>query len=78
MSGDHAVQHETMTALKPSGRWLLPPWLLYAVTAAVCWGVWGVLSKGPSRELSGWMTQVLFTFALIPSAIVACLSKQVV
>ena len=29
-----------------------------------------VLSKGPSRELSGWMTQILFTFALVPSVIV--------
>jgi drug/metabolite transporter (DMT)-like permease len=58
-------------------RPLLPPWLLYALTAAVCWGIWGVLSKGPSRELSGWMTQVLFTFALLPSVIVACLSKNV-
>ncbi len=57
---------------------LLPPaWLLYAITAGTCWGIWGVLAKGPSRELSGWMTQVLFTFALIPSVIVACLSKQV-
>ena len=58
-------------------RLQLPPWLLYAITAAVCWGIWGVLAKGPSRELSGWMTQVLFTFALIPSAILACRSKQV-
>ena len=55
----------------------LPRWLPYALTAAVCWGVWGVLAKGPSRELSGWMTQVLFTCALIPSAIIAARSKQV-
>lgn len=54
----------------------LLPWLPYAVTAAVLWGVWGVLPKGPSRELSGWMKRVLFTFALIPSAIVALRSKQ--
>jgi uncharacterized membrane protein len=58
-------------------RRLVPPWLAYAITAAVCWGIWGVLSKGPSRELSGWMTQILFTVALIPSVIVACLSPQV-
>jgi drug/metabolite transporter (DMT)-like permease len=58
-------------------RLLLPPWLLYALTAAVCWGIWGVLAKGPSRELSGWMTQILFTFALVPSAILAGCSKQV-
>jgi drug/metabolite transporter (DMT)-like permease len=45
--------------------------------AATCWGIWGVLSKGPSRELSGWMTQILFTFALIPSAIAACCSKHI-
>jgi drug/metabolite transporter (DMT)-like permease len=56
---------------------LLAPWLLYAITAATCWGIWGVLSKGPSRQLSGWMTQILFTFALIPSVLVAALSKNV-
>lgn len=66
-----------MTAPEPPRRISLPPWLLYALAAAVCWGIWGVLSKGPSRELSGWMTQILFTFALIPSAIMACLSRQV-
>jgi len=65
--------------LQNSNRRLrLPPWLLYAVAASVCWGIWGVLAKGPSRELSGWMTQVLFTVALIPSAIVAIRSKQVI
>jgi drug/metabolite transporter (DMT)-like permease len=56
---------------------LLPPWLLYTLTAAACWGIWGVLAKGPSRELSGWMTQLLFTFALVPSVIFAGLSKNV-
>ena len=56
---------------------LLPAWLLYAITAATCWGIWGVLSKGPSRELSGWMTHMLFTFALVPSIIFASLSKNV-
>ncbi len=56
---------------------LLPPWLLYAIVAATCWGIWGVLSKGPSRELSGWMTQMLFTFALVPSVIFAARSKNV-
>ncbi|MEO6003658.1 MAG: DMT family transporter [Opitutus sp.] len=54
----------------------LPAWLLYTMTAATCWGIWGVLSKGPSRELSGWMTQMLFTFALVPSVIVAAASKN--
>jgi drug/metabolite transporter (DMT)-like permease len=56
---------------------IFPPWLFYTLAAAVCWGIWGVLSKGPSRELSGWMTQVLFTFALIPSVLVALRSKNV-
>ena len=56
---------------------VIPPWLVYAIVAATCWGVWGVLSKGPSRELSGWMTQILFTFALIPSVIFAGCSKNV-
>jgi drug/metabolite transporter (DMT)-like permease len=56
---------------------LLPPWLLYTIAAATCWGIWGVLAKGPSRELSGWMTQILFTFALVPSVILAGFSKNV-
>lgn len=56
---------------------LLPPWLLYTITAATCWGIWGVLAKGPSRELSGWMTQILFTFALAPSVLFAARSKNV-
>ncbi len=66
-----------MNAPVTSRRFALPAWLLYALAAAACWGVWGVLAKGPSRELSGWMTQMLFTFALIPSAILAACSKQV-
>ena len=53
-----------------------PPWLLYAIVAATCWGIWGVLAKGPSRELSGWMTQILFTFALLPSIIAVCFSTN--
>lgn len=63
--------------MPPAKSPLLPPWLLYTLTAATCWGIWGVLSKGPSRELSGWMTQMLFTFALVPSVIFAALSKNV-
>lgn len=63
--------------MPPAKSPLLPPWLLYTLTAATCWGIWGVLSKGPSRELSGWVTQMLFTFALVPSVIFAALSKNV-
>ncbi len=65
-----------MNAVPPSRR-APPAWLIYALVAAVCWGIWGVLAKGPSRELSGWMTQILFTFALIPSVIFAACSKHV-
>jgi uncharacterized membrane protein len=53
-----------------------PRWLPYAIIAAVCWGLWGVLAKGPSKELSGWMTQVLFTLALLPTGLVALRSKS--
>lgn len=66
-----------MSTASTPRRLTLPPWLLYALVAAICWGIWGVLAKGPSRELSGWMTQILFTFALIPSAIMAACSKHV-
>lgn len=54
----------------------VPLWLIYALVAATCWGIWGVLSKGPSRELSGWMTQMLFTFALLPSMVLVCRSPH--
>lgn len=65
-----------MSTVSTTKKTFIPPWLLYTLTAATCWGIWGVLSKGPSRELSGWMTQMLFTFALVPSVIVVCLSKK--
>ena len=63
--------------MPPAPRQFPAAWLLYAVIAATCWGNWGVPGKGPSRGLSGWMTQVLFTFALIPPVYVACLSTTV-
>ena len=66
-----------MTTAPTAKAPLLPPWLLYTIAAATCWGIWGVLAKGPSRELSGWMTQILFTFALVPSVILAGFSKNV-
>jgi drug/metabolite transporter (DMT)-like permease len=66
-----------MTSAPSAKNVFLPRWLLYAIVAATCWGIWGVLSKGPSRELSGWMTQLLFTVALVPSVIFAGLSKNV-
>jgi drug/metabolite transporter (DMT)-like permease len=66
-----------MTTAPTAKAPLLPPWLLYTIAAATCWGIWGVLAKGPSRELSGWMTQILFTFALLPSVILAGFSKNV-
>jgi drug/metabolite transporter (DMT)-like permease len=66
-----------MSKVPTTKNTFIPSWLLYTLTAATCWGIWGVLSKGPSRELSGWMTQMLFTIALVPSVIIACFSKNV-
>jgi len=66
-----------MPSQTPASTKQRPWWLIHALTAATCWGIWGVLAKGPSRELSGWMTQILFTFALIPSALVAAFSPRV-
>ncbi len=59
----------------PTPRFALPTWLICTLAAGVCWGVWGVLAKGPSRELSGWMTHILFTIALVPSALYAACSR---
>ncbi len=52
-------------------------WAFFAIIASLCWGFWAVMAKGPSRELTGWMTQVLFSLALLPTALVALWSEPV-
>lgn len=40
-------------------------WLLYAVAAALCWGVWGVLAKFVSSDISPYTNHLLFTVGML-------------
>jgi drug/metabolite transporter (DMT)-like permease len=44
----------------------MPRWLLHTLLTMVLWGVWGVVSKPVSTELSAWQVQSLSTLGLLP------------
>jgi len=40
-------------------------WLFFTILAAICWGVWGVLSKFISDDVSPFTNQILFTIGML-------------
>lgn len=40
-------------------------WLAYAVTAGLCWGVWGTLAKFISEDVSPYMNHIVFTIGML-------------
>ena len=40
-------------------------WLLFAIAAGMCWGVWGVVAKLISEEVSPYANHALFTVGMI-------------
>jgi len=40
-------------------------WLVFSVVAALCWGVWGVLAKFISSDISPYTNHVLFTIGML-------------
>lgn len=40
-------------------------WLVYAVVAALCWGIWGVLAKFVSSDISPYTNHLLFTIGML-------------
>jgi drug/metabolite transporter (DMT)-like permease len=40
-------------------------WLVYAILAAACWGVWGVLAKFISSDISPYANHLLFTLGML-------------
>ena len=40
-------------------------WLVYAILAALCWGVWGVLAKFISNDISPKVNHLLFTIGML-------------
>lgn len=40
-------------------------WLVYAITAGLFWGVWGVVTKLIAEDVSAYMNHVLFTIGML-------------
>ncbi|MBC7845624.1 MAG: DMT family transporter [Flavobacterium sp.] len=50
-------------------------WLVFAILAALCWGVWGILAKFISSDISPYANHLLFTIGMlftIPFVIKKC------
>lgn len=50
-------------------------WLIYSVLAALCWGVWGILAKFISSDISPYVNHLLFSIGMlftIPFVIKKC------
>jgi drug/metabolite transporter (DMT)-like permease len=43
----------------------VPRWLLFSVLAAFCWGVWGILAKFVSADISPFTNHILFTLGML-------------
>lgn len=54
-------------------------WLVYAILAALCWGVWGVLAKFISGDISPYANHLMFTIGMlftVPLVIMKCKKKD--
>jgi drug/metabolite transporter (DMT)-like permease len=54
-------------------------WLVYSMTAALCWGVWGVLAKFISGDISPYANHLMFTIGMLftlPFVIGKCRKKD--
>ena len=54
-------------------------WLVFAILAALCWGVWGILAKFISSDISPYVNHLLFTVGMlftIPFVIKKCKLKE--
>ncbi len=40
-------------------------WLIYAVAAALCWGIWGILAKFISSDISPYLNHMMFTAGML-------------
>jgi len=40
-------------------------WLIYAILAALCWGIWGVVAKLISEDVNPFMNHLLFTGGML-------------
>ncbi len=54
-------------------------WLIYAIVAGLCWGVWGVLAKLIAEDVSPFLNHVLFSIGMLctlPLVIKQCRPKE--
>ncbi len=54
-------------------------WLVFAIVAALCWGVWGILAKFISSDISPYVNHLLFTIGMlftIPFVIGKCKIRE--
>ncbi len=54
-------------------------WLVFAILAALCWGVWGILAKFISSDITPYVNHLLFTIGMlftIPFVIKRCKLKE--
>lgn len=40
-------------------------WLVFAILAALCWGIWGILAKFISSDISPYVNHLLFTIGML-------------
>lgn len=40
-------------------------WLIYAIIAGLCWGIWGILAKYIADDVSPYMNHILFTLGML-------------
>ena len=52
---------------------VLPQWLIWAVLAVVCWGLWAITSKLIGEALTAGQSQALSTLGILP--VIAVLAK---
>lgn len=54
-------------------------WLVFAILAALCWGIWGVLAKFISGNISPFVNHLMFTIGMLftlPFVIQKCKIKE--
>ncbi len=54
-------------------------WLIFAIAAALCWGIWGILAKFISNDISPYLNHLMFTVGMLftlPIVIPRCRRSQ--
>jgi uncharacterized membrane protein len=55
---------------------MLPQWLLWAMLAVLCWGLWAITSKLIGNALSAGQSQALSTIGLVPIIAILAFTKS--